>query len=67
MMRRKAMVVVAHEIMRIIYFMLRRSELYRGESRGIDGEKIKEFECEILKWPTDLRNAAQTSELQKTM
>jgi hypothetical protein len=36
-----ATVAVAHEMARIMYFMLSRSESYRGENRGLTERKLK--------------------------
>jgi hypothetical protein len=36
-----AVVAVAHEMARIIYFMLVRCEPYRGENRGLTERKLK--------------------------
>jgi len=36
-----AVVAVAHEMARIMYFMLSRGELYRGENRGLTERKLK--------------------------
>jgi transposase len=40
----KAVVAVAHEMLRIVYFMLKRSESYRGEKRGLSWRKLKRLE-----------------------
>lgn len=39
----KAVVAVAHEMLRIVYFM-KRNESYRGEKRGLSGRKLKRLE-----------------------
>ena len=36
-----AVVAVAHEMARIMYFMLVREEPYRGENRGLTERKLK--------------------------
>ena len=36
-----AIVAVAHEMARIMYFMLVREESYRGENRGLTERKLK--------------------------
>ncbi len=36
-----AVVAVAHEMARIMYFMLVRGEPYRGENRGLTESKLK--------------------------
>jgi hypothetical protein len=36
-----AVVAVAHEMVRIVYFILVREELYRGENRGLTERKLK--------------------------
>lgn len=40
----KAVVAVAHEMLRVVYFMLRRMEPYRGEDRRLTGVKVKRLE-----------------------
>jgi transposase len=40
----KAIVAVAHEMLRIVYFMLKRMEPYRGEDRRLTGIKVKRLE-----------------------
>jgi transposase len=40
----KAVVAVAHEMLRIVYFMLKRMEPYRGENRRLTGRKVKRLE-----------------------
>lgn len=42
------MVVVAHEIARIMYFMLVRGDLYRGENRGLTERKTKSMSKRAL-------------------
>jgi len=42
----KAVVAVAHEMLRIVYFMLKRNEPYRGENRGLSWRKLKKLERE---------------------
>ena len=37
----RAVVAVAHEMSRIMYFMLVRGEPYRGETRGLTERKLK--------------------------
>lgn len=46
---RKRIVAVAHEILRIVWFMLKRNEPYRGERRGLSWRKLKRLEC-VTKW-----------------
>jgi hypothetical protein len=36
-----AVVAVAHEVARIMYFMLSSGEAYRGENRGLTVRKLK--------------------------
>ena len=38
---KKAVVAVAHEMIRIVFYMLKRSEAYRGENRGMTERKLK--------------------------
>ena len=40
----KAVVAVAHEMMRICYFMLKRNEPYRGQNIGLTERKLKRME-----------------------
>lgn len=40
----KAVVAVVHEMLRIVYFMLKRNESYRGEKRGLSRRKFKRLE-----------------------
>jgi hypothetical protein len=40
----KAVVAVPHEILRIVYFMLKRNEPYRGEKRDLSWRKLKRLE-----------------------
>ena len=44
----KAVVAVAHEILRIIYYMLKRNEPYRGEKRELSGRKFMRLERKAL-------------------
>jgi len=37
-------VAVAHEMIRIVFFMLKRGEAYRGEDRGMTERKLKSLE-----------------------
>jgi hypothetical protein len=37
----KAVVAVAHEMLRIVYFMLKKNESYRGEKRDLSWRKLK--------------------------
>ena len=45
----KAVVAVAHEMARIIYFMLKRNEPYRGMREGLTERKIKDMESRALR------------------
>jgi transposase len=45
---KKAVVAVAHEMIRIIYYMLKRSEAYRGENRRVTQRKLKSMERKAL-------------------
>jgi len=45
---KKAVVAVAHEMIRICYFMLKRNEAYRGENRGMTERKLKSMERRAL-------------------
>jgi len=40
----KAVVAVAHEMLRIVYFMLKRNEPYRGEKRDLSWRKLNSLE-----------------------
>jgi transposase len=40
----KAVVAVAHEMLRIVYFMLKKNESYRGEKRDLSWRKLKRLE-----------------------
>jgi len=40
----KAVVAVAHEMLRVVWFMLRRNEPYRGWDAGLSGRKFKRLE-----------------------
>ena len=40
----KAVLAVAHEMLRIVWFMLKRNEVYRGEKRGLSWRKFKRLE-----------------------
>ena len=42
------MAVVAHEMARIMYFMLKRNEAYRGVKRGLWERKLKRMEKRAL-------------------
>ena len=44
----KAVVAVAHEMTRIIYYMLKRNEPYRGENRRLTERKLKNMEKRAL-------------------
>jgi transposase len=44
----KAVVAVAHEMARIIYYMLKRNEPYRGENRRLTERKLKNMEKRAL-------------------
>ena len=46
---KSAVVAVAHEMARIIYFMLKRNEAYRGVNSGLTGRKIKDMERKALR------------------
>jgi len=41
---KKAVVAVAHEMLRIVWFMLKRNEPYRGERHGLSWRKLKRLE-----------------------
>ena len=41
-------VAVAHEMARIIYYMLRRNEPYRGQNRELTERKLKSIERKAL-------------------
>jgi len=41
---KKAVVAVAHEMLRVVWFMLKRGEPYRGEKRGLSWRKLKRLE-----------------------
>jgi transposase len=41
---KKAVVAVAHEMLRIVYFMLKRNESYRGEKRDLSWRKLNSLE-----------------------
>ena len=45
---KKAVVAVAHEMIRIVFFMLKRSEAYRGENRRVTQRKLKSMERRAL-------------------
>jgi len=44
----KSVVAVAHEMLRIVYYMLKRSEPYRGENRRLSMRKLKRLERRAL-------------------
>jgi hypothetical protein len=44
----KAVVAVAHDMLRMIYFMLKRGEPYRGEKRGLSRRKFMRLEHKAL-------------------
>jgi transposase len=46
--KQKAVVAVAHEMMRIVYFMLKRNEPYRGENVELTVKKLKRLESRAL-------------------
>jgi hypothetical protein len=48
-----AVAAVAHEMLRIVFFMLKRGEVYRGENRGVTERKLKSMEKRAL---SGLRN-----------
>ena len=50
---KKAVVAVAHEMIRIVFFMLKRGEAYRGENRRLTERKFKSLERRAL---SGLRN-----------
>jgi hypothetical protein len=43
-----AIVAVAHEMARIVYFMLVRGEPYRGENRGLTERELKNMGARAL-------------------
>jgi len=45
---KKAVVAVAHEMLRIVYFMLKKNEAYRGGGRDLSGRKLKWLERKSL-------------------
>jgi len=45
---KSAVVAVAHEMARIVYFMLRRNEPYRGVNRRLWERKLKSMEKRAL-------------------
>ena len=45
---KRAVVAVAHEMIRISYFMLKRNEAYRGENRRLTERKLKSLERRAL-------------------
>jgi transposase len=45
---KKAVVAVAHEMIRIVYFMLKRGEAYRGENKRMTERKLKSMERKAL-------------------
>ena len=45
---KSAVVAVAHEMVRIIFFMLKRNEPYRGQNKGLMERKIKDMERQAL-------------------
>ena len=45
---KKAVVAVAHEMIRIVFYMLRNGEAYRGENRGVTERKFKSMERRAL-------------------
>jgi hypothetical protein len=61
----KAIVAVAHEMARIIYFMLRRDEPYRGANNGLTKRKLKSMERKSVKWPVELSDTTRTPYLLK--
>jgi transposase len=44
----KAIVAVAHEMLRVVYFMLKRMEPYRGGDRGLSVRKFKRLKCRAV-------------------
>jgi len=44
----KVLVAVAHEMLRISYFILKRDEAYRGENRGLTERWLKSLERRAL-------------------
>ena len=45
---KKAVVAVAHEMIRIVFYMLRNGEAYRGEMKGVTERKLKSMERRAL-------------------
>jgi transposase len=45
---KKAVVAVAHEMIRIVYFMLKKGETYRGENKEVTERKLKSMERKAL-------------------
>ena len=46
---KSAVVAVAHEMARIIYYMLKRNEPYRGQNKGLTERKLKAMERRALR------------------
>jgi hypothetical protein len=44
----KAIVAVAHEMARIVYFIPKRNEPYRGVNRGLTGKKLESIGMKAL-------------------
>jgi len=45
---KKAVVAVTHEMIRIVFYMLKRNEAYRGENRKVMERKITSMERRAL-------------------
>jgi len=46
---KSAVEAVAHDMARIVYYMLKRNEPYRGRKRGLTDRKMKEMEGRALR------------------
>ena len=44
----RGVVAVAHEMLRVVYFMLKRMEPYRGGDRGLSVRKFKRLKCKAV-------------------
>jgi len=57
---KRAVVAVAHEMVRIIYWMLRRNEPYRGEKKPLTERKLKALRRRALNGLQNLEDATLT-------
>ena len=46
----RGIVAVAHEMLRVVYFMLKRMEPYRCGNRGLSVRKFKRLKCKSCCW-----------------